>query len=272
MSKAFVDTTILADRLLKPGVKQEAAKTALGRYEETILPVYAIKEFRAGAFRGFVWAHNKLIEKGNISGFAEAASKLQQRNLSSTAFEAFSVGLDLIPDAKLSDWRDKYGDDASVESIQFDSLRLQLRSLIYRAWQQRRKVTDRVVDELPCFQELGPKEKRGFIEFENNKIKVCGAEPDCAVAKIMADDKVALQVLLDINDQPPDSAEKKRRRKGLRHLIAHYPKRPLPEEHCRGLGDAVFAFSAPDDSVILTTNVNDHSVLAGALGKRVESP
>ncbi len=270
MSKAFVDTTVLADRLLKPGTKREAAKTALGRYEETILPVYAIKEFRAGAFRGYLWAHNKLIEKGNISDFAAAASALQQRNLSSTAFEALSAGLNLIPDAKLSDWRDEYGDDASPERIQFDSLRLQLRSLIYRAWQQRRKVTDRIVDELPCFQEIGPKEKRGRIEFEN-KIKSCGAEPDCAVAKIMAQDNDALKALLEANDQLPDSAEKQRRRPGLRHLIRH-PQRPLPEKHCRGLGDAVFAFSAPEDSVILTTNVKDHSVLAGALGKEVETP
>ncbi len=271
MSKAFIDTTILADRLLKPGTKQEAAKTALGRYEETVLPVYAIKEFRAGAFRGFIWAHNKLIEKGNFRDFVTAASALRQRNLSSTALEAFSAGLALVPDVKLSVWRDKYGDDASPERIQFDSLRLQLRSLIYRAWLQRRKVTDRVVDELPCFQEIGPKEKRGLIEFED-KIKSCGTEPDCAVAKIMAHDKDALQALLDANDRPPDSAEKQRRRKGLRHLITHYPKRPLPEEHCRGLGDAVFAFSAPEDFVILTTNEKDHSVLAGALGKKVQTP
>ncbi len=270
MSKAFVDTTILADRLLKPGTKREVAKAALSRYEETILPVYAIKEFRAGAFRGFIWAHNKLIEKGNIPDFITAANKLLQRNLSSTAFEAFSAGLDLIPDAKLSDWRDEYGDDASPERIQFDSLLLQLRSLIYRAWLQRRKVTDRVVDELSCFQEIGPKERRGLIEFEN-KIKSCGANPDCAMAKIMADDKHVLKTLLEANDQLPDSAEKDRRHQGLRHLIRH-PQRRLPEKRCRGLGDVVFAFSAPDDFVILTTNEKDHSVLAGAVGKKVETP
>lgn len=270
MSKAFVDTTVLADRLLKPGTKREAAKTALSRYEETILPVYAIKEFRAGAFRGFVWAHNKLIEKGNVADFVTVASALWQRNLSSTALEAFAAGLALIPDEKLSQWRDKYGDDASPERIQFDSLRLQLRSLIYRAWRQRREVTDRVVDELPCFQEIGPKERRGLIEFEN-KIKSCGAEPDCAMAKKMAGNQDALQALREANDQSPESAEKNRRHQALRYLT-RFPQRSLPEEHCRGLGDAVFAFSAPENCVILTTNEKDHSVLAGALGKKVETP
>jgi len=270
MSKAFVDTTILADRLLKPGKKQEAAKAALSRYEETILPVYAIKEFRAGAFRGFVWAHNKLVEKGNIPDFVTATAALWAYNLKSTALEAFSAGSALIPDKTLSQWRDTYGDNASVERIQFDSLRLQLLSLIFRAWHQRRTITDSVVDELECFKEEGPKENRGLIEF-GKKIKSCGAEPDCAMAKIMVGNQEALNALLEANDKPPESDEKKRRHRGLRHLI-RTPQHPLPEEYCRGLGDAVFAFSAPEDSVILTTNEKDHSVLAGALGKKVETP
>lgn len=76
MSKAFVDTTIIANLLLKPGAPQDEAKAALARYSETILPVFAIKEFRGGAFRYYIWAHNKLVEKGNIPDFIVAANAI----------------------------------------------------------------------------------------------------------------------------------------------------------------------------------------------------
>jgi hypothetical protein len=48
--------------------------------------------------------------------------------------------------------------------------------------------------------------------------------------------------------------------------------RPLDNSKCRSLGDAVFAFLAPVDSVILTTNIKDHRPLAQALGKSAVSP
>lgn len=60
MSKAFVDTTILADALLKPGEVEQLTKTALLRYTTTELPVYAIKEFKAGVLKNYIWFYNKL--------------------------------------------------------------------------------------------------------------------------------------------------------------------------------------------------------------------
>ncbi len=49
MNRAYVETTILTNVLLKPGSKkQAAARSALSRYEETLLPVYSIKEWKAG--------------------------------------------------------------------------------------------------------------------------------------------------------------------------------------------------------------------------------
>ncbi len=47
-SKAFVDTTILTNRLIKFREEKKEAKDALAKYEITELPVYAIKEFKAG--------------------------------------------------------------------------------------------------------------------------------------------------------------------------------------------------------------------------------
>ena len=131
----LVDTTIIANLLLKPGAQQDEAKAALARYSETILPVFAIKEFRGGAFRYYIWAHNKLVEKGNVPDFVIAANAVwRQAYLKSTSLEAFAAGWSQIPLDKISDWTEKYGESANLETVQVDNLRLQLRSLIYRAW------------------------------------------------------------------------------------------------------------------------------------------
>jgi len=271
MSKAFVDTTIIADRLLKPGEKQDKAKAALAGFSETILPVYAIREFRGGAFRYYIWAHNKLVEKESIADFIDAANAMgYQAYLKSTAFEALAAGLRLISQLTNPEWKIKYGERANPDTVQLDNLRLQLRSLIHRAWKLRRKITSSVVDELPCFQETGIEENRGMISFEN-KVKSCGSNPDCAIAKLLLRQPTELEAVFKANENLPKSAEQKRRRKGLRHLN-RTEDRPLPEDYCRGLGDAVFALTAPIDSVILTTNSGDHTALAGPLGKIVEVP
>lgn len=64
-----------------------------------------------------------------------------------------------------------------------------------------------------------------------------------------------------------------KRRQVLRDLARlkkhHYELTP---ERCRALGDAVFAFFAPSDCVVLTTNLKDHLPLANALGKTAEKP
>jgi hypothetical protein len=46
----------------------------------------------------------------------------------------------------------------------------------------------------------------------------------------------------------------------------------MSEKTCRNLGDAFFALFAPQDAVVLTTNLKDHSVLAKALNKKAEAP
>jgi len=46
--RAFVDTTVLTDALLKVGEPRDRAKAAIARFVESLLPVYAIKEFQAG--------------------------------------------------------------------------------------------------------------------------------------------------------------------------------------------------------------------------------
>jgi hypothetical protein len=64
------------------------------------------------------------------------------------------------------------------------------------------------------------------------------------------------------------SAEADRRLKALKALKGN----KLTAKDCIGLGDAVFAFFAPNQSAILTTNIKDHAPLAASLGKQAISP
>jgi hypothetical protein len=67
----------------------------------------------------------------------------------------------------------------------------------------------------------------------------------------------------------PIKRENTRRLQVLKTLLN---QRPLTKKDCRDLGDAYFAFFAPESTDILTTNRRDHEPLAGALGKRVVCP
>ena len=82
--------------------------------------------------------------------------------------------------------------------------------------------------------------------------------------------EAVLEALKEATDRI-DNPEHKRRSKALRE-IARKPKLGVTEEQCRALGDAVFAFFAPADSVILTTNLRDLQPLAEAVGKTAERP
>jgi hypothetical protein len=62
MNEAYVETTILANILLKPGSQKQAKSQAgLERYEKTLLPVYSIKELKAGPLEHYAYFHDKLV-------------------------------------------------------------------------------------------------------------------------------------------------------------------------------------------------------------------
>jgi len=62
MAKAYLDTTILVDILLKNGFEPgQKAQQALEKFDKVELHGYAIKEFKAGALKNFAWMHNKLV-------------------------------------------------------------------------------------------------------------------------------------------------------------------------------------------------------------------
>ena len=268
MSKAFVDTTILTDVLLKPGEKREAAQKTLRQFEVTELPVYAIKEFKAGPLTHYVYIHNKLDQTGSFRRTIDAIQKLNyyQQRKASTALEALSAAMDSFGGRTLPELEERYGDKASHDRVTCDLHRLALRTLIVKAWKRRRSVTSRVVVPLKCYFEVEPKMKRGKIELTN---KSCHVDPECCLADMLRSRPNALKKLLQATEDL-ETKESRLTAKALRKV--QKSRVVISDQDCRDIGDAIFAFFAPDDAVILTTNIKDHKPLAEALNKIAETP
>lgn len=268
MSKAFVDTTVLTDALLKRGDLRDRAFAALRRFGETQLPVYAIKEFKLGPLSAYRLLHNKFVVEGSLSRVVNYIQSLRlKRNMQSTMLEGIALLSAEIERLGLDDLKAKYG-SRSIGQCESDEYRQGLKAIIYKAWRKRRRLTTQVVGHLSCYAEPDLREERGNIVMDPLD---CTLEESCCMAsafRARLNDTTALQNALEpiVNLK----AENARRYQALRHLTR--TRRPLDRKNCRNLGDAVFAFFAPNDAVILTTNVSDHAPLAQALGKIVESP
>lgn len=272
MAIAYVDTTVLTDILLKVGTLCEAAKTAVGRYTETQLPVYAIKEFKAGPLTHFVYFHNVLVETGSWIAALDKLQRLSgtlQRAKASTVIEALKTATSDISDELGSELKAKYGNFANYDAVHCDVNRLALKRRIYKAWTNRRNVTTTVVLPLSCFEEKGPVEKRsGLIDITP---RTCPSGTNCCLHQQLVARPEDLKKLRDAVDASADKPENSNRSQVLKKLIGT-PKRPIGDKECRHLGDAIFAFFAPDDSIVLTTNDKDHKPLAEALSKTVNTP
>lgn len=271
MSKAYLDTTILTDALLKPGELGKAAKAAIRRYDTTELPVYAIKEFKAGPLKNFAWMHNTLVSTGSFKGSLRALQRMSRTPktyLTSTALEALTEASDSIGSMTGPELIQKYGKVATLDSVQCDEYRYAIRMSISKAWKRRRKVTTRTIQELTCYREAEPFEERGLIILEPYR---CKEQEGCCLAPALKQDLDSVRKLRDAVDAQPKNEERRKRYQALRE-IARKPKTEVTEKMCRHLGDAMFAFFAPQDATILTTNIKDHEPLANSLGKQVERP
>jgi len=268
MKKAFVDTTILVDRLLKFGNQRTRAQRSLARYERTELPVYAIKEFRAGPFYNLAWAHNKLVELKSVPELIRIIGRWRAKpNLVSTILEFYANSQDIIGPKSLPELNAKYAGSVSHDDFQCRVLRLNLESTLRRAWVRRRRVTSETIQELPCFDEAKPIMKAGLFDQERMGCKPSG---ECALVSSLRANPEHCRVLREIS-KAQESPEGRRRAKALRKVV-RTPAAGFGDKDCRNLGDAYFAFFCPRDSVILTTNTRDHSPLASGLGKTVEKP
>ncbi len=266
MTDAYVETTVLTDFLLKPGTpKQARAKAALARYQNTLLPVYSIKEWKAGPLTYFAYLHGKLVLTQSLRGTFQALSALPMgTNRKATAFEALSAAA--TPSMQKAKVHTGLWD---VDKDTADSYRLALESLIIRSWRRRRKITTRVVDDLECYMEVEPHlGKDGLFDLKPSS---CEREQECCLAPRLKSQPKLLEALRNAIPENSTRNEDKKRRSALKKLIKH-SSQTLDRETCRHLGDAIFAFFCPQGAVVLTTNIRDHGPLAKAVNKAAEQP
>jgi hypothetical protein len=270
VNKAFVDSTILTDALLKVGDRKQNALNALKKYAITELPYYAIKEFRAGPLHGYVWFYNKLIITNSFTQSIAELHRLSlsgQKNLTSSALEAFSNIMFLKGSIPLQKLVEKYGEKASEDEMLLAQTRLALKSLILNAWKRRKEITTVVVNELTCFSDIGPLTLNKRLE-----IKPLGCKTDdCCLAQEYRKNLNNLKTLKNVVESQEHKAENMRRVNALNKMIQS-PKNKISDNMCRAFGDIYYAIFSPVDSIILTTNINDHQPLAEALNKKAETP
>jgi hypothetical protein len=268
--KALIDTTILANILLKSGDIRKKSQSALRTFDQSLLPVYAIKEFKAGPLHNYVYCYNKIITTGSFYKTVAAIQRLSltpQRYKTATALEALTEASKSISQNTTQDILDKYS-NTDLGKILYDETRLSLKVKIMMAWKKMRLVATDVVNPLMCYTEVAPTEKRGLID---DSPLSCQPNSKCSVQTTMRDNLKDVKKLWEAIDGLSIKREDINRKKVLKSIF-RTPKRDISGDDCRRLGDAVFALIAPNDSVILTTNVKDHRALAGALGKKAVSP
>lgn len=261
MSDAFVETTVLTDLLLKSGSpKQERAKRALARYGRSLLPVYSIKEFKAGPLSYFAYTYDKLVITGSFRKTFVAIASLAPGYRQSSSIEALAAAAERAAGLPVG---------SSSDEELADRFRYALAKVILGSWVRRRKVTTAVVEELDCYTEAAPRlDKDGLFELRPTK---CERDQECCLSERLKGDPDALERLRKAVPQNSQRREDVKRRQALKQLIKK-PHEPLDRDTCRALGDAVFAFLCPAQAVILTTNIRDHEPLAAALGKVAEKP
>lgn len=271
MAKAYVETTVLTDALLKPGMRAAAARSAIKEFDESYLPVYSIKEMKAGPLRYYVWLHGKLATTGSWEKTLTQLRRMASTPRSywvRTAVEALEAATHKERKTTLQDLVKKYGGAATDDETRCARYRYSLRSIIMRGWRQRRSVTSAVVQELACYPETNITEERGLIELGETK---CQPNDECCLAEALKENPEALKALRKAVEAQPVKPENTKRAQTLRELI-RLPKEKLTARQCRQLGDAMFAFFCPHDAVILTTNMRDLGPLAEALGKKTQAP
>ena len=259
----FLDTTVLAEALLKPQDKRKKARDKIREYQRSVLPVYAIKEFQFGPFRYFIWLHNKLVDTRSISRTIRTIhNSFHKPYLKGSMEEALEVGTEMLIGAEFSGANTREKTQVAIA----DSVRFHIRCRIDIAWRERRKFTTEVVDALSCYPEVAPSynEETHYIDTERLE---CDLLDECCLAEGFRKRRSDLHKLI-VAMKNLDRSEDKKRRAAL-YLLLERPKKLFGDRSCKALGDAIFALQCPKDCVILTSNDKDHVVLAGALRKEV---
>ncbi len=195
--RAFVETTVLTDALLKPHSEEgRTARETLKRYDITELPQYAIKEFKAGPLSYMVWFHNKLVTVRSFQFALDALHGLSlspQRYRLATALEALREAQRHIGKSTNDGLRRMYGPAAQIDAVLSDRYRLAIKTSVLKAWKQRRAVVSSVVMSTDCYSEVGPYEdaKNLLIVPERR----CHPESECSHARELKTSPETLQLL-----------------------------------------------------------------------------
>lgn len=260
----FIDTTVLVEALLKAQDKRKRARATINDYGRSLLPIYAIKELRLGPLRHYIWLHNKLVDTRSFSRTIRAIhNAFHKPYLKGTVEEALEVGAENLvgSDLAAADTRQK------TQIAMADSLRLNIRRRIDRAWRERRKLSTEVVDELSCFPELAHSynEETKYIDQDGGG---CESARECCLLPDLRKRRGDLHKLIAaIKDS--ERAEDTRRKKSL-YLLLQRSGKPFRDPQSRALGDAYFALRCPPGCAVLTSNDKDHIVLAAAVRKQVD--
>lgn len=268
MTKAFLDTSVLVNALLKVGSESDRAKASFKKFDELLLSGYALKEFKRGAFGYYIWLHNKVVTTGNWAQAIEAvASVWRQKNRMLTAMKAVADCQSSIAKVLVRSGKIASSDDECTE-LEAREARIWLKTKIFRAWKAQESSDFRRVMPLSCYDVQSPRESLGGL-IDNRPMK-CTLGNCCLKSEFLANSE-ATTFLHDACDKLAVKPEMAKRRSVLKDILRK-PKSPLSERDCIALGDAVFALQCPSEAVVLTTNIVDHEPLAIAVGKSVVSP
>lgn len=269
--RAFVETTILANLLLKSDETRTSAANLIRQFDEVIVPQFAWKELKRGALTYFVWAHNRLTDCKTFSGFMGILSKLSrtpQRYRTSTTLEALESAIEKVFAVSPTSFAESYGEAASVDSISKDIIRICLKETIVSAWDQRNNLFGGPRHRLECYPDAELKERRnGHLACQPRD---CPKGTDCCLRVQTRPKEKQIAALKDAIGES-ERREDSRRRSVLRQLEKH-PNLSMTEIQCWWLGDAYFVLFCPEGATILTTNVRDLEPLAAAVGIAVASP
>jgi hypothetical protein len=271
MTDAFLETTVLTDYLLKKDGSEIEAETTLAKYSTVHLPQFAWKEFKRGPLSNFRWAHNKLAETKSFSTTIAALQRMSRSPrgyLTSTAIQAIHTGFsDLFKGVSLQQLAQTYGDQADMDVVQADAMRIVLKKTIYSAWQKRTSLFGGPTAPLSCYPDAELKMQKSRIETDPRD---CPKGSACCLQQSLAGRKKDVAAVKDA--LPTDTRlETSKRYRVLRQLEKRSTSVMGPAE-CRSFGDAYFALFCPANAVIITTNSRDIVPMASSLGVLVDSP
>jgi hypothetical protein len=167
----------------------------------------------------------------------------------------------------------KYGESASPDRVLCDEFRVILKRKIFTAWRKRRQITTRIEAELDCFAEIEPRMERGTLVRDKKGVNGdgCYKGETCAAASMIETDIERVKTIKQAVERNPNKQENQRRSSALKELIRVGSER-FPQNKCRWIGDALFAFISEDGGSIMTTNLADFNDLAKSVGATVVTP